>query len=284
MADALALGTMVGLGPELEAGFAQVRALGLRTCQLACWNPSQRTPALARTVRAQARAQGIEISSFWAGHSGAAEWNFTGGPGTIGLVPPATRATRVAEYEAGAAFAAAIGAPSLTTHAGFLPEHPGDPAFPAVVGALATVAQACQRQGIGFWFETGQETPIALVRVIRALGMDHVGINLDPANLILYGKGNPVDAVGVFGGLVRGMHAKDGRYPTDPAQLGHETPLGEGQVDFPALLRALRQVGYSGCVTIEREITGEQQRADILRAIAFLRPLLAGSQAAASPR
>ncbi len=200
---------------------------------------------------------------------------FTARPATIGLVPAATRAVRVAEYVAAAAFAEAIGAPSVTTHVGFVPEDPNDANYQPTVGALRTIAAACRARGLGFWFETGQETPVTLLRAIVDIGLDNVGINLDPANLILYGKGNPVDALAVFGTHVRGVHAKDGRYPTDPMRLGVETPIGQGAVDFRALITGLKRLGYAGRVVIEREISGDQQRRDIEDAVRFLRPLLA---------
>ncbi len=275
----LQLGTMVSLDGQVGRGLEAVAELGLRSCQLTCWAPAQRTPALARTVRGIADSLGIRISSLWAGHSGEAVWNFLRGPATIGLVPPATRAQRVAEYLQGVEFAAALGAPSLTTHVGFIPEDPSDPQYPGVVAAVRTIADACRVNGLEFWFETGQETPVTLLRTIEDVGSGNLGINLDPANLLLYGKANPVDALSVFGRHVRGMHAKDGRYPTDPRALGEEVPIGEGAVDFPRLIHALRGHGYQGYVTIEREISGLQQREDISRAIAVLRPLLAGRAA-----
>ena len=125
-----------------------------------------------------------------------------------------------------------------------------------------------------FLFETGQETPVTLLRTIEDIGTDNLGINLDPANLILYGKANPVDALDVFGKYVRDVHAKDGLYPTDGKHLGRETPLGEGKVDFPRLIAKLREVGYDGSLTIEREISGEQQLKDILRGKALLEELI----------
>ena len=127
---------------------------------------------------------------------------------------------------------------------------------------------------MGFRFETGQETPITLLRTIHDIGTDNLGINLDPANLLMYGKANPVDALDVFGQYVRGVHAKDGEYPTNGRQLGVEKPLGEGRVNFPALLAKLKTLGFCGALTIEREISGPQQIADIQKAKAMLAALL----------
>ena len=133
-----------------------------------------------------------------------------------------------------------------------------------------TVAERCAQNEQYFLFETGQETPVTLLRTMHDVGLDNLGINLDPANLILYGKANPVDALGVIGKYVRDVHAKDGCYPTDGRMLGKETPLGEGMVNFPALIKGLQTLGYDGAITIEREISGEQQIADIIKAKALL--------------
>lgn len=109
-----------------------------------------------------------------------------------------------------------------------------------------------------------------MLRCFERVGCDNLGINLDTANLILYGKANPVDALDVFGAYVRNLHAKDGRYPVNGHDLGQETPVGRGKVDFPALFRKLRELGYDSHVTIEREIDGSRQLRDILDARNYL--------------
>ena len=161
----------------------------------------------------------------------------------------------------------------MITHLGFIPENPGDPAFEEVVAAVRDVALHLDGLGLGFWFETGQETPVTMKRTIERVGAPNLGINLDPANLILYGKANPVDALDLFGTHVRNVHAKDGFYPTDPMKLGREVPLGEGLVDFPRLCRKLSRIGFRGEFIIEREIEGEEQERDIRRAVEYLRAI-----------
>jgi sugar phosphate isomerase/epimerase len=106
------------------------------------------------------------------------------------------------------------------------------------------------------------------------VGTANLGVNLDPANLILYGKANPVDALDVFGQYVRSVHAKDGRYPTDPYHLGQEVKISQGKVNFPALLARLTELGYTGPLIIEREISGEQQVIDMKEAVTYLSALL----------
>jgi sugar phosphate isomerase/epimerase len=162
----------------------------------------------------------------------------------------------------------------MATHVGFIPENPNDPNFAGVVAALTYVGKYCLDRGLHFLFETGQETPTTLLRTIEEIGLPNMGVNLDPANLLLYGRGNPVDALDVFGKYVRGVHAKDGLYPTSGRFLGEETPLGEGKVNFPLLLRRLQAVGYTGALTIEREISGPQQKLDIASGKQFLESIL----------
>jgi sugar phosphate isomerase/epimerase len=270
---ALQLGVIMSLREQPEEEIAKVAELGLPTCQLACWEPELFTDAVARRLVAAQSKYSVEVSSLWAGYPGPAEWNFTRGPATIGLVPPEYRETRVEALIAASDFAVKIGTGSITTHAGFIPENPADPLYDGTVAALAQVARACKDRGLWFCLETGQETPITLRRAMVDVGTDNLAVNLDPANLILYGKANPVDALDVLGPFIRGVHAKDGLYPTDPRELGRETPLGEGKVNFPVLIPKLKSFGFSGPLTIEREIAGPQQIADIKRAIEVLKPL-----------
>jgi len=121
--------------------------------------------------------------------------------------------------------------------------------------------------------ETGQETPVTLRRTIEDIGTGNLGINLDAANLILYGKANPIDALSVFGEYVRNIHAKDGKYPTSGKELGIETPLGKGDVNFPGFIKKLKEIGFDMDITIEREISGEEQKRDIMEAKIYLEKL-----------
>lgn len=270
------LGVIVPLVDDVEKEIEKVRALGLPTCQLSGWQPRLFTAEMADRARNACRANGVEISAFWCGWEGPAAWNFVEGPLTLGLVPEAYRAERLAMLQRGAQFAAWLGAPDLVTHAGFIPEDLTDPRYPGVIEALRSLAGRCGELGLHFLFETGQETPVTLLRAMEDIGLDNLGINLDPANLLIYGKGNPVDALDVVGRYVRGVHAKDGLYPTSGRSLGVEVPLGQGRVDFPALFAGLKRLGYDGAVTIEREISGPEQLRDIRAGIRFLQPLLAG--------
>ncbi len=273
MAGKCRIGVLVGLGHSVREEMEKIRGLGLASCQMASWNADDRTDELAARVKQASLDYGVEISALWTGYPGPGAWNFTEGPSTIGLVPPEYREMRVAALIQGAEFADKLGVPDMITHAGFIPEAPSDPLYAGTIDALTKVAKRAEELGIHLCFETGQETPITLLRAMKDIGTSNLGVNLDPANLLMYGKANPVDALDILGPYVRGVHAKDGEYPTDPAHLGVEKPLGEGRVNFPVLVPKLKSFGFEGALTIEREISGEKQIADIKRAIQILDPL-----------
>jgi len=251
-----------------------VAEFGLTTCQVVNWDVRLWRPDLADEVREEAADLGVTIAAVWAGYPGPTKWNFIEGPATIGLVPSRYRKRRVAALKRAAEFAARVGAPAIVTHCGFIPEDPNHRLYPPTVAAIGEVARHCRDLGIGFWFETGQETPVVLLRVIEDLGLDSLGVNLDTANLILYGKAAPLDALDVIGRHVRCLHAKDGLYPTDGRHLGREVPIGKGKVNFPAVLRRLKQLEFRGDLIIEREISGARQTADIRKAVTHLRRLV----------
>jgi sugar phosphate isomerase/epimerase len=259
---------------DIDAKFKKVADFGIQSCQITCWNNEILDGALADKINAACKNHGVAISTVWVGWSGPTAWNFTEGPVTLGLVPPEYREMRVAQLKRGSDFAKMLGVSQIATHFGFLPENPTDPNFPPVVAAIKEVAEHCKANGQYLLFETGQETPVTLLRTIDAVGTGNLGINLDPANLIMYGKANPIDALTVFGKYVRDVHAKDGNYPTNGNELGPETALGQGSVNFPAFVAKLREAGYDGPLTIEREIDGEEQERDIRMAKAMLEALI----------
>jgi len=269
------IGVMCHLGTDVRERFAALREAGFDNCQLCGWDVSILTDALAAEVRAAMAEYDITVTAYWAGWSGPKAWNFTEGPTTLGIVPEEYRAVRVEELKRGADFAEKIGVTDVVTHAGFLPENPTDPAYPAVLAAVRELAEYMHKKGQYFLFESGQETPVTLLRFITACETGNVGVNLDSANLILYGKANPVDALDVIGPYVRGVHAKDGLYPTNGMSLGREVKVGEGKVNFPVFVRRLKELGYDGALTIEREISGEQQKKDVAETKEYLAKLIA---------
>lgn len=265
------LGVLIGQIENMEREFEKVAELGLGTCQVSCWNEALFTRDAGKVMKQAAADAGVRISAIWAGWPGPRVWDFVDGPLTLGLVPRAYRDRRQEAIIACAKMAEAAEVEHVVTHVGFIPENANDPVYKEVVVAVRFIAQALKAQGQTFLFETGQETPVTLLRTISDAGYDNLGVNLDPANLLMYGKANPVDAVELFGSYIKGVHVKDGEYPVDGRSLGQERPVGEGKVNFPLFLKKLAEQGYAGALTIEREISGEQQRIDILKSIDLLR-------------
>jgi L-ribulose-5-phosphate 3-epimerase len=265
------LGVILGISPDPDAAIRRVKELGFPTCQV---SPGAVDGEMAARLRKALDHYGVEASAVVAGGPGPEIYNFYQGPQTIGLVPRATRAARIQRRKDVSDFARKAGIPALMGHCGFIPEDPNDPMYAEAIAAIRECAAYCKNNGQRFNCETGQETPITLVRAIRDVGLDNVGVNFDVANLILYGKANPADAVDILGPYVQGVHAKDGLYPTDPKALGKEVAIGQGKVDFPVILEKLKKLGYTNPVTIEREIRGDKQTADILAAKAYLEKLI----------
>jgi len=221
----------------------------------------------------------LTITSVWGGWSGPQVWNFIDGPATLGLVPEAYRAMRLKELEVSADYARRLGVHDLATHVGFVPEQPCYQGYRELVSGVRYIADYCAKNDLYFNFETGQETPVTLMRLFDDVGASNLGVNLDPANLILYGRGNPVDAVDIYGEKIRGVHVKDGDYPKgDFSKLGVQKVVGEGSVNFPVFLPKLLKNGYQGDLYIEHEISGvaeDKRTDDIIRTIAYIKTLMA---------
>ena len=267
----LRLGLIIGIGKDPDAAMAKVRDLGLPTSQVYV---DEFEMELASKLRQALEKHQIEATSLVVGGPGTEVWDFYQGPLTIGLVPRETRSARIARIKKASDFAKQCGIQAVQTHCGFIPENPNDPVYKETIAAMKEVAGHCNNNGQNFRYETGQETPITLVRAIQDVGLGNQGVNFDLANLILYGKANPVDAIELLGPYVQGIHAKDGLFPTNPKDLGKEVPIGKGKVDFPRIIASLKQINYQGAVTIEREISGPRQVADVREAKAYLEKLI----------
>src|SRR6266481_6022188 len=267
----LRLGLILGIGRDPNDAISKVHDLCLPTCQVFV---DEIDSVLSGRLRRALDKHGIEATSLVVGGPGKEVWDFYQGPLTIGLVPRETRDARIAHIKRASDFAKQCGIDAVQTHCGFIPENPNDTVYKETVAAMREVAGYCKRNGQNFRYETGQETPITLVRAIQDVGLDNQGVNFDLANLILYGKANPVDAIELLGPYVQGIHAKDGLWPTNPRELGQEVPIGKGKVDFSQIIRRLKELNYRGAVTIEREISGAQQVEDVRASKVYLEELI----------
>lgn len=255
--------------------FKDLKSEGFDNCQLISWKPELWTDENLEILKNLTEENGITISAFWCGWEGPCVWDFYDGQITLGLVPPEYRTMRIKNLCDGADFAHRLGVKNVVTHMGFIPENPNDPQFAPFCVAVRKVAEHLKKNNQNLLFETGQETPVTMLRCFEKVGMDNLGVNLDTANVILYGKANPVDALDVFGKYVMNIHAKDGLYPTNGHDLGTEVRIGDGKVDFKALFKKLHELGYDSYVTIEREIEGEKQTDDIRHAKKYLGDIIA---------
>jgi sugar phosphate isomerase/epimerase len=169
-----------------------------------------------------------------------------------------------------------LGLGLLTTHIGFIPQS-AHVDYPKLLGRVAEIAAGLVEIGVTLAMETGQESAPALLQFLNDLPQRNVGVNFDPANMILYGSGDPIEAIGTLGRHIRHVHLKDAIASDDPGETwGRQVPIGTGQVDFPKFLGALDAVGYGGPLVIEQE-SGSRRLENIRGAIEFMRSLAEAS-------
>lgn len=271
----MAMGLLIKPFPDPEAKIRMVHELGFPTCFLSLDDYlGKYTPALARQFAGLLDKYQVIATTAEVVNPLPLKWDFLDGPSTIGLVPRAYRQKRIDALKQTSDFAKMLGIGRIQTHCGFIPEDPKDPLYPETVAAIRQMCEHCAGNGQHFLMETGQETPTTMLRMIKDVNHPALGVGLDTANLILYGKANPVDALKVIGPHVQAMHAKDGKWPTNPDELGEEVVIGKGEVDFATVLHELKALHYQGAVTIERETSGPQQIADLRAEKTYLENIL----------
>jgi sugar phosphate isomerase/epimerase len=249
--------------------------LGVDVVQIACGDPHHADWVEGDELPTAARAAGFTMSAAMLGFAGEDYTSPASIRRTGGFGDPATRAERLARAAWGFDRTRALGLTDMTLHAGFIPE-PGDADRKPFLDTLASVATLAAERGVTVAFETGQETADLLRLTLDDLQCPNLKVNFDPANMLLYDKGDPLRAVEILGPDVRSVHVKDGLRPTTSGAWGVEVPLGQGQVDIPAFLKTLKKIGYRGPLCIEREVGNQEGRlADVAHGIRYLRQCLA---------
>jgi len=246
-----------GLGVKLEVA----HELGVPTVQLHAPAKPTRTQKHADEFLAKLKELGITITVVFGGFEGESYADIPTCIRTVGLVPEATRAERTMEMKEIADFAKLLGVDAVGLHIGFVPHDPSDPMFDQVVAVAREVCDHCRGNGQRLHLETGQESADDLLQFIATVDRDNLFVNFDPANMILYGSGDPIEALKKVAAHVRSVHCKDATWAANPGkEWGAEVPLGDGEVGMETFLRTLSQIGYDGPLTIEREIPQDPQR------------------------
>lgn len=259
-----ALGVVIAPYSAPDERLRMVHELGFSNCFLSMDKYiGSFTPSLASQYRDLLAKYQLTATTIEVVGPGPLKWNVREGPSTIGLVPPETRAARIDALKQASDFGKQVGILQVQTHCGFIPSNPGDPLYQQAVEAIRTVAKHCQDNGQAFLMETGQETPITMLRAIYDVNMPNLGVGFDTANLVAYGNGNPVDAIDILGPHVMSVHAKDGIWPTDPYKFGKEVLIGTGVVDFKQVFTKLHRLGYQGAISIEHETSGPEWSDDV---------------------
>ena len=242
---------------NLDKSFEDLHKQGFGSCELN-YKPGAMTQAYADQVKAASKKHQIKVTTLVGVPGSKSQWNFRKGPATIGLVPTDEREAKIATYHEMIDFCQMANIPAMHSHFGFIPEDPSSEQYIDFVKVMKDLGNYAKERGVMIYFETGQETPTTLIRAIKDIGTGNLFINCDLANRLMYGKSNSLDAVKLFGPLIKEFHAKDGKYPdpNNPYELGAEVPIPTGDVNFPAVIAELKKQGFKGAVTIECELNG----------------------------
>lgn len=256
--NGIRIGAMITNVNDIEARFKSLHDVEMESCQL-YFHSEMMDDKMAKKIIVLSQKYDIKVTTLVA-VPGNSIWNFKDGPSTIGLVPEEGREEKMKVYKEMVDFCVKAQIPAIHSHFGFIPEVMNSESYRSFISVMRDLALYAKDRGILVYFETGQETPITLIRAIKDIGTGNLFINCDLANLVMYGKANSLDAVKLFGSLIKEFHAKDGLYPdpNNPKELGREVSIPEGEVDFPGVIRELKRIGFNGSLTIERELGGDQ--------------------------
>ena len=264
--ERMAIGVMLGVGEAPEESIQKVLDVGVTNAQMGRPADAWLKPAKAAELKKIVKRKKIAITTVFCGFEGERYDDIPTVRDTVGFVPKATRAARVKKARQIADFAKILGVKNVAAHIGFVPEDPKEPDYRDIVRTVRSFADYLAKNKQNLCLETGQESGECLLRFIHDVGRKNLKVNFDPANMILYGSGEPIAALKLVGKHVAGVHCKDGVGPTRKNKLGTEMPLGKGDVGIKRFIQTLADLGYKGPLTIEREITGDQQRKDIVKA------------------
>lgn len=274
------IGVFASVDAGLGVNFEVVRELGIPSIQLHAPHKNTRTQEAATAFLTKCADAGVSITCVFGGFDGESYADIETTARTVGLVPEDTRDARVQEMKEISDFAKLLGVGVVGLHIGFVPEDTASDSYKNLLTTTRDLLDHVKANGQNLHLETGQETADHLLHFIHDVARDNLFINFDPANMILYGTGEPIEALQKVGKHVRSIHCKDGTWAAEGRRgldWGSEVALGEGDVGMETYLRTLHEIGYDGPLTIEREIPEDpiQQKADIGKAVALLEELRA---------
>jgi len=250
--------------------------LGLRVVQVGFFGEAIPTQAEHDRIAELVKASGLEASATCIGFVGEDYSTIQRIAATGGFVPDDLFDLRYRQTLSVADLTRRMGLTRLALHVGFVPHDRSSPAYRTMVDRLRRVTDGLGERGITLLMETGQEPADALVRFIDDVGRPNVRVNFDCANMVLYGAGDPVEAVEILGDRIAHVHMKDATWSSTPGKTwGQEVPLGDGDADIPRVVSKLRAIGYRGPLVIERE-GGTNRLGDIRDAAELLQSLLCG--------
>jgi L-ribulose-5-phosphate 3-epimerase len=243
---------------------SKLQATGVKRLQLAL-DPLREHPDTWGGTATLLKENGFSVVSGMFGCVGEDYTTLESIRATGGVAPDATWDQNLKNIQASAVLCGQLGLKLVAFHAGFLPHDETDPAYVKMLRRLTEVAGIFEKAKITLCFETGQETAPLLLEMLSKFRQTNLGVNFDPANMILYDKGNPIEALRTLGRWVRQLHIKDATRTRVPGTWGQEVPVGTGEVDWPALFTTLKDLNFSGNLVIERE-AGDQRVADVIKA------------------
>lgn len=271
----LEIGVMFWAGRDPVETIRELKALGARCGQIGIAGDFPLAGAAAKW-KAALEAENFPVVTAFCAYNGESYADIPTVQQTVGFIPPKTRAEREQRTYAVSDFAREVGITSIATHIGFVPEDESHPDYVAVRDLVRRICDHAAKNKQTFALETGQEAADTLLRFFLDVNRPSLGINFDPANMILYGTGDPIEALGTLAAHVISVHAKDGDWPPKgvPGALGEEKPLGQGAVGMERFVRKLKSVGFKGPLNIEREVSDQKQRlADIAMGAKLLEEL-----------
>lgn len=250
----------------------RVKSLGLSHVQLALGELTTLSAEDRDRELGILRDSGLTVTATMIGFVGEDYSSIASIRRTGGLVPDELWDERRQRVLDAATITAALGVKLISTHVGFIPA-PNDANYESMVGRIRGLAAPLAEQGIDLLMETGQETASELLQFLNNLRCKNFGVNFDPANMLLYGSGDPIDAIATLGRHIRHVHVKDAVKSKKPGvEWGDEVPFGDGEVPHGAFIGAIKAANYAGPLVIERE-AGPDRMDDVRYAIETLQEL-----------